>query len=657
MKKIITFLAVIIISLFCLCACGTESGETTTDAVHIHAYGEWQTVKEAGCVNAGRRERTCDCGDTETEEIPALGHIGGTAENCKSRAKCERCGKEYGDYGPHIGGEATCKQRARCEVCSYPYGEVDPDNHKKILAATCVSKEKCRDCKKELGDSLDPKNHKKLEGKGLDKVCAGCKRTLLPETDAGIVDSTNEKPIDFNEYLSKVTRERDARLSKPFSGKDYTHKPTDERKMLSAAERASYIYDAYNMPKRSSSEITKEQAIDDVKFAFKAIYTYYGLYEYFGGDEVFEAAEKEAIQKINERFEQKQSFMSDTEFLEILRSSLDFIVDSHGGIYTGKSGGSFTNLNKKKYYSYCFKDVIFREDDIGYYALVKGKKWYLESINDGDFSEYLKVTIDESGELVYTLVRIANPYAESLEGDTVTLKRGDTVCRLDIDWTMLGKFSGGSGETIWGTRVENGVPIIHSRTVSNIYSAELDKFVASGSQFSDQKLFIFDLRGNSGGNSLYVSRWLKNYFPCAWFSYPCSISGVMSPWKTQQDQNMKIVLIDKGVCSSGEMACNYLSAFTNTLMVGTNTSGCVLAGNYIYAKLPKSGIILGLGTFCWDYPNDYYKGMNPEGIGFMPDVFVDGKDALDLSMKMIEYYGIKKSKDTSSVKTYGTGKR
>ena len=107
MKKIITFLAVIIILLFCLCACGTESGETTTDAAHIHAYGEWQTVREADCVNAGKRERTCSCGETETEEIPALGHIGGTAENCKSRAKCERCGATYGDYGPHIGGEAT----------------------------------------------------------------------------------------------------------------------------------------------------------------------------------------------------------------------------------------------------------------------------------------------------------------------------------------------------------------------------------------------------------------------------------------------------------------------------------------------------------------------------------------------------------------------
>ena len=250
MKKIITFLAVIIISLFCLCAC-----ENTTGFEHIHAYGEWQTVKEADCVNAGRRERTCSCGETETEEIPALGHIGGEAKTCKSRAKCERCGVTYGDYGPHIGGEATCKQRARCELCMHPYGELDPENHR-IIAATCVSKEKCRDCKKELGDSLDPKNHEKLEGKGLDKVCTGCKRTLLPETDASIVDSTNEKPIDYNEYLKKVNDERNGRLSTPYDGNVPNYTRSDKNKLLTAAEREKYV--SADMPKRNGAMMTKE---------------------------------------------------------------------------------------------------------------------------------------------------------------------------------------------------------------------------------------------------------------------------------------------------------------------------------------------------------------------------------------------------------------
>ena len=58
-----------------------------------------------------------------------------------------------------------------------------------------------------------------------------------------------------------------------------------------------------------------------------------------------------------------------------------------------------------------------------------------------------------------------------------------------------------------------------------------------------------------------------------------------------------------------------------------------------------------------DFYNDHYTGQHPEGIGLMPDVFVNSTEALDLSMKMIEYYGIEKSKDTSDITTFGTGKR
>ena len=271
MKKIITFLAAIIISLFCLCACGTESGETTTDAGHIHAYGEWQTVREADCVNAGERERTCSCGETKTEEIPALGHTGGEAKTCKSRAKCERCGVTYGDYGPHTGGEATCKQRARCELCMHPYGEVEPKNHR-VIAATCVSKEKCRDCKKEFGDSFDPNNHEVAKGKGIDKICEKCHKSVLPETDASIVDSTNEKPIDFNEYLKKVTDDRVGRLSVPYDKNTKYYPRTDKSKLLTAEERTKYWSDGRT--KVNESSFTKEQALEDIKICFKGFYTF-----------------------------------------------------------------------------------------------------------------------------------------------------------------------------------------------------------------------------------------------------------------------------------------------------------------------------------------------------------------------------------------------
>lgn len=664
MKKIITFLAAIIISLFCLCACGAERVETTTDAGHIHAYGEWQTVREAGCVNAGERERTCSCGETETEEIPALGHTGGEA-TCKSRAKCERCGVTYGDYGPHTGGEATCKQRARCELCSYPYGEVDPDNHKKILAATCVSKEKCRDCKKELGDSLDPSNHGVAKGKGIDKICEKCHKSVLPETDASIVDSTNEKPIDFNEYLKKVTDDRVGRLSVPYDKNTKYYPRTDKSKLFTAEERTKYWSDGRT--KVNESSFTKEQALEDIKICFKGFYTYYGPYEYFGADK-FENAEKKAIEDLNEYFSGGKDLISYIDLYKIIASSLDFIVDRHSSIRCGNYGGAFSKINKKEYYAYYFEDVIFREDDTGYYTLVQGKKWYLESVNDGDFSEYLKVTIDESGELVYALVRIANPDAESLEGDMLTLKRGKTEYSCEIVWKMFDVRTGIEGETDAGIRIESGVPILHFRGWSGESWDDISRYAKSGKQMRNQKLFIIDIRSYPGGNAGSQQRMLEDYigkdvsYPQVGYRIDMEGTGSIlnfqeSRFIFQKDPNIKILLADKVTASAGEALFGLHSTFENTLIVGTNTMGCLLSGTMEGIFLPNSKIMLLIGTMFSDRYNEYYKGMNPEGIGLMPDVFVNSTEALDLSMKMIEYYGIEKSKDTSGITTFGTGKR
>lgn len=696
MKRIIAILSAIIVVLFCLCACGKVNGsETTTDTGHVHTYGEWQTIKEADCVNVGERERTCSCGETETEEISALGHTGGTADcqtlakcercgeeygdygphtggeakTCKERAKCERCGVTYGDYGPHTGGTATCKQRARCEVCMHPYGEVDPENHR-VVAATCVSKEKCRDCKKELGDSLDPSNHEKFKGKGLEKVCAGCKQTLLPETDASIVDSQNNKPIKYDEFFQKVTDERVARLSKAYSGVVPRYIRNNESKLLTVAEKEQYVNanSGLTIPNRYEKTLTKEQALEDAKIAFKAFYTYYGPYE-FWGEEKFDDAEKEVVEKINEYFIKNKLPMTTLDLYDILLSSLGFITDSHGGIYGSSrigGGGSFTSLNKKDYYAYYVKDIVFREDDTGYYTLANGQKWYLKDINGDDFSDYLKVTIDESGELVYVLVRIANPSAEKLDGDALTIQRGNVTYVYNILWSKY-DIRRSTGETTAGVRIENGVPVIHVRNFLVSCDAELTKYSASGSQMKSQKLFIVDLRGNYGGSSRYNTNWVRNYIANVQrlaiygnVNYSSTVTELPlkeGVFKALNDNNRKIILIDKYVASSGEGAYMDFQSIRNTLIVGTNTSGCVLSGACVGVQLPNSTIAFWLGTNYFDMFNDHYKGQHPEGIGLMPDVFVNSTEALDLSMKMIEYYGIEKSKDTSGITTFGTGKR
>ena len=44
-------------------------------AAHEHSFGQWVVTKEATCTETGVETRTCACGETETREVAALGHI------------------------------------------------------------------------------------------------------------------------------------------------------------------------------------------------------------------------------------------------------------------------------------------------------------------------------------------------------------------------------------------------------------------------------------------------------------------------------------------------------------------------------------------------------------------------------------------------------
>ena len=51
---------------------------------HTHSFGEWTVTKEATCTEPGEQTRTCDCGCSETQVIPATGHdyVNGVCANC-----------------------------------------------------------------------------------------------------------------------------------------------------------------------------------------------------------------------------------------------------------------------------------------------------------------------------------------------------------------------------------------------------------------------------------------------------------------------------------------------------------------------------------------------------------------------------------------------
>ena len=62
MKKLFTFILVFVAALFFV-ACG-----------HTHEFGEWVVVKEATEAEEGLKERTCECGEKESQKIDKLAH-------------------------------------------------------------------------------------------------------------------------------------------------------------------------------------------------------------------------------------------------------------------------------------------------------------------------------------------------------------------------------------------------------------------------------------------------------------------------------------------------------------------------------------------------------------------------------------------------------
>ena len=52
----------------------TETETEPTTEPHVHAFGDWNTVKESTCTEQGEQVRTCTCGEAEKQMLDAKGH-------------------------------------------------------------------------------------------------------------------------------------------------------------------------------------------------------------------------------------------------------------------------------------------------------------------------------------------------------------------------------------------------------------------------------------------------------------------------------------------------------------------------------------------------------------------------------------------------------
>ena len=435
------------------------------------------------------------------------------------------------------------------------------------------------------------------------------------------------EPVDFREFLDGVNARRRAVIEQeePIDISPYTPDFYEQNQTFTEAE-----LERLTTQHGPEENLTKDGLLSDADTFFTLLQTTYGAYYYFGGDETFfpirdavreelAAMEAPTVQDLND---------------VLYRHLYPVLVDGH-----------FTLGN-----------YAMGIPHIQYMYYVPGV--YLDSLDGVEDPGYLKPTIGPDGRICYWYA------AMSHDG-------GDLPSRLDgraLLWRRAGRLSLNWQAQIFDESEWKGVPILVSRSMSARDGATgpiipereevLEKLAACGGEYAGSPLLIFDVRGNGGGDDSYIRNWFQGWagnrarYPGG-FSYrysqlSCHIYNFypvdrMGTYRVYLQTGAWVertgpvfVLQDKGVASSGESLVEIFQTAADTLLVGGPTTGCSLTPNNWGFFLPHSGLRCYFGTGLALHG----AGENLDGVGYLPDLWVEPSKALDAVKRLIEYYGL-----------------
>lgn len=416
----------------------------------------------------------------------------------------------------------------------------------------------------------------------------------------------------------------------------------------------------FTTPKEKKDVLTLEEGIEDIENAFLMLQSAYGAYQYFGGEERFEQAKKEALDLLNNLVQEKEKFDWE-ELQDILCEALDFIIDGHFSI----EGRPVSEVQS----SYgCFDFDIIKIGNN--YFINYSDKYYpiLRIHNSESIENYIKYTIDEEGNLIYGIFHVMDS-EKANQSSTIEFQCENQTKEINFSWNKL-ITNTEKHETPYERSEVDGVQMIRiSSSSAKIDGIDefLDEFARYASLDKKSKTLIIDLRGNTGGGSAKYDLWLKRY---ANFDPQVLISGLNKqtnlsyfatistleqltagfenpttsneklinegwndysiPGKWLENSNRIYVLIDNMVASSGEGFVALLRTLDNVVFIGSNTRGTSFVKNNSIKYLKYSGIRMYFGEGI----NCYENVGNQDTIGFFPDIWVSPEKALDLVLKL-----------------------
>ena len=470
------------------------------------------------------------------------------------------------------------------------------------------------------------------------------------DTNTAIILSKGSKATYQNAFetlLGSVNEKRrtDMASEVTFDGfEDYIVKDPSTVDLLSDDEIKALVT---NHPTRQS--VSRDDALADVDLLFRTLHNAYAAYYYFGEDK-FDAAEAEV-----KAWVQKQTTVNVEKLGQTINTALQFVQDAHFSIRPGAE-----NVKQQKaWYSYIGTEQSFSKDDSGYYRMIDGEKWYVDSLSNK--SSEMSPVLRANGSLGYAPTLLCHGKAGS--SDTITLRNGDGVTRTDkIVWKAnesLLDDTWDRSSACYRYLEENGILYLSIRLFDSRRFADtvLPEYAASGSKAKNCKLVIYDLRSNGGGDDRYARTWTKNFTgakavepkvasanrssklgSAAGFNWISAdeFDGGFDQGKWLANDIPVIVLMDSRCGSSGESALTFAKTMDNVIVIGSNSAGYQLCGNVYDYSLPRTGI-----TACFGVSLSFYGSMdNVDYKGYEPDLWCNPKTSLQSVLNMVERYDL-----------------
>lgn len=488
------------------------------------------------------------------------------------------------------------------------------------------------------------------------------KDIFLVEDD--IVDSVNDVAIDFDAFLAERNEAHRSATETGFS-EEFIARCTsdfhDTLNLVSKEEAEALLNTEMNFDMNATC--TKEEALEDVDLLFRLFAAFFGSYHYYGGAEVFDAAEA----KIVEEIQRCDKDLTLGKLSQIIMENLIFIKDRHMNV----GNWLICEYNSVTVADYYVKDLFFYEDDVGYYTKKHDKKWYLEAVgDDSNVGDYFKITIDEKGQLCYMLGLSVTVDDERLSVAEISLVRGETVAKLPIKWMPLGRRAEEPvNETI---TVRNGIPFLkidfnlNGSTSAEEQDAQQERLRQMGGDVLTQDVLVMDANSGCGWQSLFenishnaASLWLYK------LSYAAEYLGRWNmPWNRGtygeyvvnyfegcwgENDTLIFAVQDASNYSASEDSIAELRSIENVITVGGNTGGTAGPGSSTgqAVTLPRTGLYIHIGASL--SVDGYYT---EDGYCIDPDIWVNPTEAVNAIYRLCDFYGIENTADTSVLDKY-----